>query len=60
MIKVSITQDKKGFELLNILDDKGIAYEVEQSSSVTIEVDGKILDYNKAMKWIKKYKGVME
>lgn len=57
MIKVSITQDKKGFELLNILDDKGIAYEVEQSSSVTIEVDGKILDYNKAMKWIKKYKG---
>lgn len=57
MIKVSITQDKKGFKLLNILDDKGIAYEVEQSSSVTIEVDGKILDYNKAMKWIKKYKG---
>lgn len=57
MIKVSITQDKKGFRLLNILDDKGIAYEVEQSSSVTIEVDGKILDYNKAMKWIKKYKG---
>ena len=57
MIKVSITQDKKGFEFLNILDDKGIAYEVEQSSSVTIEVDGKILDYNKAMNWIKKYKG---
>lgn len=57
MIKASITQDKKGFELLNMLDDKGIAYEVEQSSSVTIEVDGKILDYNKAIKWIKKYKG---
>lgn len=58
----------KGFELMNALDEKTISYEVcEPTMSWSaihkikelpvIEVDGKVLDYRKAMKWIKKQRG---
>lgn len=68
MIKVYALIDTKSSELVETLDEKGIDYELCKPTTEwsilhkiknlpVIEVDGKILNYNKAMKWIKKYKG---
>ena len=64
-IKIYPLQGSKGFELLQALDEKGINYETSQPTTEWImmhkvrelpmmEVDGKLLDYSKAVKWIKK------
>ena len=68
MIKVYALIDTKSSELVETLDEKGIDYELCKPTTEwsilhkiknlpVIEADGKILNYNKAMKWIKKYKG---
>ena len=68
IVKIYTLPCFKGFELMNALDEKTISYEVcepTMSWSAThkikelpvIEVDGKVLDYRKAMKWIKKQRG---
>lgn len=67
-IKVYALKNMKGYELMYQLDEKDIPYEwVEPTtewagshkikSLPVMQVDGKILDFHKAMKWIKKYKG---
>lgn len=64
-IKVYTTQSYKGFDLMKSLDDKGVPYEVCEPTMGWLEehkvkalpvmvVDGKILDYRKSLKWIKK------
>lgn len=68
MIKVYGLTNTKTFEICVALDDKGIGYEMIQPDTewvVThkvkqlpvVEIDGKMFDYKKAMKWIKKQKG---
>ena len=60
--------NSKASEMINALDEKEINYEICQpttewsflnkiKSLPVLEVDNKILNYNKALKWIKKYKG---
>lgn len=68
-IKVYALKNMKGYELMYRLDEKEIPYEFVEptaewvgshkiKSLPVMQVDGKILDYRKAIKWIKKYKGV--
>ena len=68
MIKVYATSNYKSYELLNALDEKGITYETVQPTTEwvvmnkirelpVIEVDGKLLDYRKSVKYIKKIRG---
>lgn len=66
-IKVYTTDCFKGFEIIDALDDKGIDYEICKPTTEWVslnkvknlpvmEVNGKILDYRKAMKYIKRIK----
>ena len=68
MIKVYTLINTKSSELVEALDEKGIEYELCKPTTEwaviykvknlpVMDVDGKIYDFNKAMKWIKKYKG---
>lgn len=68
MTKVYTLIETKGSELVEALDEKGIDYELCQPTTEwsmihkiknlpVMDIDGKIYDFNKAMKWIKKYKG---
>lgn len=67
-VKVYTIPCNNGYELMSALEQKDIPYEVEAPTMgwsarnkikelPVLEVDGKLLDYRKAMKWIKKYKG---
>lgn len=64
-IKIYTLQSALGFELMHDLDEKGISYEVCEPTTTwsvlnkikslpVLEVDGKLLDYRKAKKWIRK------
>lgn len=68
MIKVYMIPSVKGYELLYQLDKKNIPYEVCEPSTEwsalnkikslpVIEVEGKLLEYKKALRWIKKQRG---
>lgn len=68
MIKVYMIPSIKGYELIYQLDEKNIPYEVCEPSTEwsalnkvkslpVIEVEGKLLEYKKALRWIKKQRG---
>ena len=67
-VKIYTMPSIKGYDLMYALDEKDVPYEVETPTMgwsarnkikelPVLEVDGKLLDYRKAMKWVKKYKG---
>lgn len=68
MIKVYTLINARGNELLQALDEKGIGYELCKPTTEwatlhkikdlpAMDVDGKIYNFHKALKWIKKYRG---
>lgn len=68
MIKVYTLINAKSNELLEALDEKGVEYELCKPTTEwvslhkikdlpVLDINGKIYNFGKALKWIKKYRG---